>query len=51
MDIWRGGRIAHLSLIREGEAFALMDAEGREWWRGRDMADMAEAARRVLLES
>lgn len=51
VDIWRGGRIAHLSLIREGEAFALMDAEGREWWRGRDMADMAEAARRVLLES
>lgn len=50
VDIWRGGRIAHLALEREGEAYALSDADGREWWRGRDMGEMAVVARRVLLE-
>jgi len=48
VDIWRGGRLARLELTRDGEAYVLADPDGRVWWRGADLRDMAAAARRVL---
>lgn len=51
VDIWRGGRIAHMSLKQNGSGYVLTDAEGREWWRGDDFTEMASVARKVLLET
>ena len=51
IDIWRGGRIAHMSLTQNGSGYILTDADGHEWWRGGDFTDMAAVARKVLLET
>jgi len=48
IDIWRGGRIERLELTQTPDGYQLADPQGKIWWTGQRLADMAAAARAVL---